>query len=115
MSSRVLKNAAQMCSCLHGGASCHRAKSVIEWLEDCRVDFIGDWPSNSPDFHPVKNLWSIIKRRLQGRDTSTIAKLEAACREEWNNLGLEMIHKLAESVPSRIQECIKRKGGPIDF
>ena len=97
------------------GISCHWAKSVIQWLEDSQVDFINDWPSNSPDFNPIENVWSIIKRRLQGKDTSTISRLEAAIQEEWQNLSQELLHKLVESVPSRLQECIKRKGRPINY
>lgn len=97
------------------GAPCHTAKSVKQWLCDCEVDFIKDWPSNSPDLSPIENLWAIMKRRLQGKDTSTLAKLEAAIKEEWLNLDDTILQNLANSVPSRLKECIKRKGKPIDY
>ena len=96
------------------GAPCHWAKFVLQWLEDCQVDFIHDWPNNSPDLNPIENLWSIINRRLQGKATSTISTLEAVVQEEWPYLGLKLLHKLAESVLSRLHECIKRKGRPVN-
>ncbi|XP_068236942.1 uncharacterized protein [Palaemon carinicauda] len=36
---------------------------------------------SSPDLNPNENLWSVIKRKLQSKDTSSIPKLEAAIRE----------------------------------
>ena len=68
------------------GAPCHTAKSVKQWLCDCYVRFIDDWPGNSPDLSPIENLWAIIKRRLQGKDTSNLKKLESAIRKKWDNL-----------------------------
>ena len=97
------------------GAPCHTAKSVTQWLSDCEINFINDWPSNSPDLSPIENLWSIIKRRLQGKDTSTLTKLETAIKEEWLNFDHTIIENLANSLPSRLKKCIRRKGKPIDY
>ena len=89
------------------GAPCLTAKSVTQWLSDCQVNFISDWPSNSPDLSPIQNLWSIIK---QGKDTSTLTKLETAINEEWLNFDHTILKNLANSLPSRLKVCIRRKG-----
>ena len=34
-----------------------------------------DWPGNSPDLNPIKNLRAIIKRRIDKTDCSTVQKL----------------------------------------
>ena len=60
------------------GAPPHMAKIVTSWLEDCQVEFIKDWPGNSPDLNPIENLWYLITHDLQGEDVSSIPKLQAA-------------------------------------
>ena len=95
---------------MQDGAPCHTARSVIDWLGDCGVSFINDWPGSSPDFNPIENLWAIIKARLRGRDTSTLAKLQAAIQEVWDSFEPALLQNLVESVPRRLRECLKRKG-----
>ena len=34
---------------LQGGAPRHRGRPVKEWLQNCAVDCLQDWPANSPD------------------------------------------------------------------
>ncbi|XP_066947097.1 zinc finger BED domain-containing protein 4-like [Macrobrachium rosenbergii] len=86
------------------GARAHTAKSVTQWLQDCEVPFINDWPGNSPDISPIENLWEIVKRDLQDKDVSSVPKLEAEIRASWNNIPKEMLHNLALSVPKRLKE-----------
>lgn len=95
---------------MHDGAPCHRAKIVKEWLEACEVEYFYDWPGNSPDLNPLENLWSIMKQKLRGRDTSSIPKLKDAILDIWQGFSPEMLHSLAISVPHRLQVCHKAKG-----
>ena len=39
---------------------CHKAKKVMDYKEKIKF-MVLDWPDNSPDLHPIENLWSIIK------------------------------------------------------
>lgn len=92
------------------GAPAHTAKSVTTWLQDCQVPFISDWPGNSPDLNPIENLWHIIKRDLQGKDVSSLPRLEAAIRESWGNISPQHLHNLASSLPRRLKAVKKCKG-----
>ncbi len=49
------------------GAPCHTAKSITQWLGDCQILYISDWPGNSPDLNPIENIWQVIKKDLQGK------------------------------------------------
>ncbi|XP_045122668.1 uncharacterized protein LOC123511111 [Portunus trituberculatus] len=66
------------------GAKPHTAKSVTHGLRDCEVQFIDDWPGNSPDLNPIENLWQIMKRDLQGKDESSVPKLKREIRASWD-------------------------------
>lgn len=100
---------------MQDGAPCHTAKSVRKWLDDCCVDYFMDWPGNSPDINPIENLWGLIKKELEGCDTSSVKKLEAAVRQVWNDFPADKLHNLADSVPNRLREIIKHKGRPTRF
>ena len=88
---------------------------VKQWLRDCDVSFFDDWPGNSPDLNPIENLWALVKRELRGKDTSSLPKLEAAIRDVWDNFKPELLQNLAESVPRRLRECLKKKGRPLKY
>ncbi|KAG0730527.1 Transposable element Tcb2 transposase [Chionoecetes opilio] len=63
-------------------ALAHTAKSVTQWLDDCMVPFIKDWPGNSLDLNPIENLWHMVKKDLQGKDVSSIPKLKKAIQSK---------------------------------
>ncbi|XP_064082561.1 uncharacterized protein LOC135198676 isoform X4 [Macrobrachium nipponense] len=93
------------------GAPCHKAKTITTWLKDCGINFIEDWPGNSSDMSPIENIWGIIKQRLQGVDTSTVLKLEAAMRSAWDSISPDLCKRLADSIVGRLQTVKKKKGG----
>lgn len=96
------------------GAPCHTAHIVKNWFSESEVEYIPDWPANSPDISPIENLWAIVKGKLRNEDTSTVTSLESALRRAWSSISMETVMKLADSVPGRLQEVRKRKGYPID-
>ena len=97
------------------GAPPHTAKSVIQWLDDCEIEFIRDWPGNSPDISPIENLWRLIKKKLEGKDVSSVPRLEAAIREAWNKIPFSTLRNLALSIPNRLRSVKKRNGLPTKY
>ena len=97
------------------GAPCHTSKQVKEWLENCALDYIKDWPANSPDLNPIENLWSLMKNEIKKEDTSSLPKLKATLQRVWETLPEERLHSLVDSVPRRLQEIINKKGNTTRY
>ena len=97
-------------------APCHTSKVVKKFFQEKGIRIL-DWPGNSPDVNPIENLWSIIKQRLREKDCTTKQKLIEAIMELWN--GDEKITKncqnLVDSMPNRVKQLIKNRGGHIMY
>lgn len=100
---------------MQDGASCHTANIVREWFGMCELNYFESWPANSPDLNPIENVWSMMKKKLQDLDTSSVAKLKQAVVQVWGELSPTYLEKLADSVPRRLESVIKRKGNSTKY
>ena len=73
------------------------------------------WLSYSPDLNPVEHLWSKLRRRLKKRQSKNRQELRNLLMEEWNKTETSVLEKLADSVPSRLYECIRVKSYPTKY
>lgn len=88
----------------------HTAKIVDQWFVKQRIKKL-DWPAQSPDMNPIEHLWTVIKRKVQERSPKNKKELEQVLREEWELLDKKTLENLVESMPRRVAEVIKAKGG----
>ncbi|KAG1664878.1 Transposable element Tc3 transposase [Nymphon striatum] len=97
-------------------APCHTSCKMRTFFEESGLEVL-DWPGNSPDINPIKNLWVIMKRRLQKEDCSTMTKLISAGIRAWyhDEELAKMCSNLVESMPNRVQMLVKAKGGHISY
>ena len=51
---------------MQDSAPCHKAKIVLSFLEEERIDVV-KWPPQSPDINPRDNVWKIIEEKTQNR------------------------------------------------
>src|SRR5207249_2467231 len=95
----------------------HTAKKTKKLLSD-RCPGLLDWPSNSPDLNPIKNLWSILKERIEKQVNKLVLKknlvtVNVFCKiiqKEWEGIEPEIFLNLACSMKSRIELVIESEG-----
>lgn len=100
----------------HDNAAIHRAKTIKSWFERIKVEVL-PWPSRSPDLNPIENLWGILARKVyaNGEQYSNESELKNGIREAWTQIKSETLQKLVETMPRRIFEVIKNKGGQTKY
>ena len=66
MLSENLKFHLQVHNCqifMQDGASCHRSKVAINFLDSNNIDLF-EWPGNSSDLNLIENLWTNMKNKV---------------------------------------------------
>ena len=58
---------------------------ALEFYKENNIKII-DWPSNSLDFNPIKNIWVKIKNKLCWQGFDNINKLRKREEKEWDSL-----------------------------
>ncbi|KAG1438084.1 hypothetical protein G6F56_012796 [Rhizopus delemar] len=90
----------------------HKSKSTMTWLQQNKVQYINDWPPNSPDLNPIQHVWHLLKLRLSlyERKARNIDELWERVDVEWNKLDKDVCRSYIDSMPDRIAAVIKSKG-----
>ncbi len=78
----------------HDNGPKHTAKSTKEWLKKKHTKVL-KWPSQSPDFNPIENLWRKLKVRVTKRHPRNLTDLERICKEEWDKIPPEIPNLVA--------------------
>lgn len=99
-------------------ASTHTAIIVREALADIGVEVM-DWPAKSPDLNPIENLWTLLKQKIyeicpelkemRNNDTTHTILIETA-QQAWEELNLDYLVNLSESMPRRVKAVIDAEG-----
>ena len=91
----------------------HTNNCVWEWLDNCDIDYILDWPPNSPDLNPIEDLWFVMRKELLKRDTRSLSKLKESIINVWESLSSDLLQKLVDSFPERLKDVIRQNGNTI--
>lgn len=75
----------------------------------------GCLPSNSPDLNPIENVWNIMKQHILRQHPTNYNELRQAILDAWELVTPDVLRKLFDSMPSRIQAVIDNKGDRTDY
>ena len=92
------------------GASSHTAHSVRDWFQEKQISVL-PWCPRSPDLNPIENLWSYIDHKMVNTKITSVEHLKSVLFDEWLKVPSEIVKNMIESMPKRVAECIKAKGG----
>jgi len=96
-------------------ASCHTASSVRQWFQDNGIEVMR-WPAHSPDLNPIEHLWDHLKRALnKGPPSISVEELWDRVQDIWNAITPETCKNLVRSMPKRLGEVRKAKGGSTKY
>src|SRR5262249_46399710 len=97
-------------------APIHRSHSTRSWFEVNGVVVMA-WPARSPDLNPIENLWGWLVRRVyaNGRQYSTTDGLKQAILEEWDNVPATLLHRLVDSMHTRLASVVYNHGGQTKY
>jgi hypothetical protein len=94
------------------GDSKHRSKHAKGWFDLEGIDLL-PWCPNSPNMNIIENLWAHLDHMVRARDPlpKNCDELWVALKEEWEKIDQDFINKLYDSMPTRVRELLKAKGG----
>lgn len=97
---------------MQDGARPHHGKEVMKWLEKNKIEYIRDWPSNSPDLNPVEQIWKEINSELSKRGVPhTVDELKKMVEEIWAEYPMQKINNHVMSFMGKCKRCLKNNGG----
>ncbi len=86
----------------------HTAKATKEWLKKKHIKVL-EWPSQSPDLHPIENLWRELKVWVAKRQPRNLNDLERIWIEERDKILPEMCANLVANYKKRLTSVIANK------
>jgi len=90
----------------------HTSRLAKDALTDLNIKVL-EWPSQSPDLNPIEHYWGHVARELKRRTGVLTSKDELwkELQEILAETNRELCRKLIGTMPRRIIDVIKAKGG----
>ena len=65
--------------------------------------------------NPIENVWDHSERQIQGEKFSSKEALRERVQDVWKSIPLDYLRKLVDSMPRRVAELMKNKGGNTSY
>jgi hypothetical protein len=90
----------------------HKSRLVQGWLAEQPFGIM-EWPAQSPDLNPIENMWALLKQKLFRYETvpkGMVEHWERVVHVWYNEIPVEMVRHVIESMPDRCRAVIKANG-----
>jgi hypothetical protein len=96
---------------MEDGSPLHRSNAPKHWLQEHEVKKMV-WPAQSPDMNPIENLWMQMKQRVAKAHTPSMTRetFTKSIMDAWEDISIDRINTLVNSMPSRVSDLMKNKG-----
>lgn len=101
------------CVFMQDNAPPHRSAYAKNWFENNNINLF-KWPATSPDLNPIENVWDHIDKQLRRIKPSNVIQLQDMIEDIWDKFTCMKCQKLVDSMPSRIKQYIKSRGGTFN-
>lgn len=72
---------------IQDGASSHRAKQVLTYMDNQGIEYVDVWPAASPQFNMIESVWMDLKRRLsEYAPTTDVEQFKANATAAWESI-----------------------------
>ena len=96
---------------MEDGDPVHHGKVSKLWKKAQRIAKL-QWLLNSPNLNPLENLWKIMKDLLyHHKKPNNKQEMMDTIKAVWDEVFLEQLQNLIESMPNRMKVVISARGG----
>ena len=92
----------------------HTAKNIKTFFNENGIKVL-EWPPQCPDLNPIEHLWILLDKKIGNRVFTKKEDFKKAVVKSWSNIDNNQIKCLVESMPKRLLDVIKAKGGPTKY
>ena len=93
-------------------ARAHCARVVDRYCQQAGIQKM-NWPAVSPDMKCIKHAWDSLKSAIHAccQEPNNVQDLILAAQTEWDNLPQERLDNLILSMPQRVRDVMRSRGG----
>lgn len=96
------------------GAPCHTSKATSASLKKMNICVL-PWVAQSPDLNPIEHLWDHLGKVVDEMRPTSLTDLKEKLSDAWESIPPEVTQKLVDSMPARVREVIRSRGGSTRY